>query len=422
MMRSALLALGIVLSSATQMRVANLPFGPGEFAILLWIVVGVLDLLAGSASPDFAPLFRLAAFWILFTLALSVGAFIGFLVENRVSTELLLHDTFAYLLMGVLSCLAVSIPDAPVQFRRTAWYLMLFGNLGIAAQIAAGRQLISLSSVDPWYWDRFRGWAENPNQLAITSCVMVLLAVHLSLTSAGFFRLVGVLAAVGPFIAGRLSKSDTFISVMILSGAILLILRLRDWLLADTYRVHLGYALAVLTIILALPAAVSVWPFAETGANDAEALALSLAKDKGGEASERTFDLRLSLWEQAMEVGLSSGSFGLGPGPHLDPPSITTRVDNWDEPFEAHNTPLDVFLQGGMLGLAVLGGLLASTALQLYQRRVSALLTLLVALAIFSNAHFVLRHPIFWFALSFCVTAGYAAPELEFSPTPNGRR
>ena len=421
-MRAALLAIGIVLSSATQMRVPGIPLGPGEFIIVLWIVICVFDLLVEPAARDLTALYRLATFWLVFMLALSVGTCIGFLVEDKVSMDLLLHDTFAYVLMCALSCIAVSLPDAPGQFRRSAWYLLLFGNIGFAIQIAAGWGLISLPSVDPWYWDRFRGWADNPNQLAIMSCVMALLAVHLSLTSSGFARLVGLLGAVGPLVAGRLSKSDTFISVMVFSGAILLVLRLRDWLLTAASRGQLRYGLAVLTIGLALPAAISVWPLAKMGASDAEAFALSLAKDKGGAASERTFDLRLYLWDQAMQVGLRSGSLGLGPGPHLEPPYLLTDRD-YNQHFEAHNTPLDVFLQGGILALAAFAGLLASTGLQLYRLRVDALLTLMVAVAIFSNAHFLLRHPIVWFALGFCVSAGCAGrPQIDLSPARNARR
>jgi hypothetical protein len=328
MMRSALLAIGIVLSSATQLRVAGLPLGPGELIILLWIVISVFDLLVEPASRNLAALHRLGGFWLAFALALSIGACVGFVIEDRVSMDLLLHDTFAYLLMCALSCIAVSLPDAHAQFRHTVWLLMLFGNIGIGIQIAAGWGLVSLPSVDPWYWDRFRGWAQNPNQLAIMSCVMALLALHLSLESAGGARFLGLLAAVGPFLAGRLSKSDTFISVMVLSGAILLMLRLRDWLRVAALRAQFRYALAVIAIGLALPAAISVWPLAKIGIGDAEALALSLAKDKGGAGSERTFNLRLYLWDQAMQVGLRSGSLGLGPGPHLEPPYLLTHRED----------------------------------------------------------------------------------------------
>jgi O-antigen ligase len=209
---------------------------------------------------------------------------------------------------------------------------------------------------------------------------------------------------------------------MFLSGVVLVVLRLREWVSAAASPPDLRHAFVVLAIILAVPAAASVWPFAKAGASDAEDFALSLAKDKGGAASERTLDLRLYLWQQALEKGLSHGSFGLGPGPHLDPPPQLTRdSESSNDSFEAHNTPLDVFLQAGILGVALFGGLLVSTALPLYRRRMDALLTFLIALAVFCNAHFVLRHPVVWFALSLSVSAACSPPYFDSSARSNAR-
>jgi len=423
MMRSALLALGIVLSTATQLRFGGLPIGPGEILIVAWIMAGMIDLVAGRVSPDFSAFYRLATFWILFALALSIGAAVGSVIEWQDSSLPMAHDTFAYLLMAALSCFTVVVVDTSAQFRRTAWFLILFGNIGILLQIAAGWELISLPSVDPWFWDRFKGWTENPNQLALTCLVMIMVALHLSSTSAGRLPRIGAfLATIAPFVAGRLSKSDTFISVMFLSAAIYFLLRLRAWTSVVASPPRLRHAFVVLVLAFVVPTVASVWPLAKAGADDAEAFALSLAKDKGGEASERTLDLRIYLWEQATKVGLSSGSLGLGPGPHLPPPPPPIRAGgNWDEPFEAHNTFLDLFLQGGMLAVAVLGGLIATTALGLYRRRLDVLLTFLIALTVFSNAHFSIRHPIVWFGLSLCVFAASARPNLDFSHAPKAR-
>lgn len=417
MTRDALLALGISLSSATQWRFSGLPLGLGDLLIVLWIQICVFDLLARRSLTHVAALYRLATFWGLFAFALSIGALVGFIVEYNVAIDFSLHDTFAYLLMATMTCLAVAIADAPVHFRRAAWLLMLFWNIGISAQIAAGWEIIHLPSVEPWYWDRFRGWAENPNQLAIACCVTTLLAVHLASTSTGFGRLFGFLAAVGPLVAGRLSKSDAFISVMIFSGALLFGLQLRRWISTAGSRSDLRYAFVLLALIFAIPATVSLWPFAKAGASDAEDFALNLAKDKGGAASERTLDLRLHLWQQATQLGMRSGSLGLGPGPHLDAPDTAHNRDN---PFEAHNTPLDVFLQGGMLGLVALAGLVASTALLLYRAKLDALLVLVIAVTIFSTAHLIIRHPIVWFAMALCVSTGCA--QLPLSPALNTRR
>jgi len=409
MMRDALLALGVALSSATQLRIPGLPLGFGDLCIALWIIICLFDVLAGRAMPQVAALLRLIAFWLLFAFALSVGALIGFMTEHQVWLELTMHDTIAYFLMATLSCLAVATIDAPGRLRRMAWFLMLFAGAGIAVQIAAGWNIITIPLIDPWYWDRFRGWSENPNQLAINCCILTLIAVHLAATSSGYWRILGLLAVIAPLVAGRLSKSDTFISVTIFSCVLLFALHLRHLLTTAAYRSKLRYAFLVVGLIFLVPILVSLLPFAKAGANDAESFALSLAKDKGGEASERTLDLRLRLWEEAASLGVSSGGFGLGPGPHLSPPPHARPTK---QPFEAHNTPLDIFLQSGVIGLTALVGFILTTAFLLYQTQQNSLLTLIIAISIFSSAHLIIRHPIVWFALTLCVSTGCAHARL----------
>jgi hypothetical protein len=420
MTRDMLLAFGIAMSSATQWRLPNLPLGLGDMCIGLWIGITFFGLLAGRATPQVEALFRLATFWILFAFALSIGALVGFTIEYQVAVEPSLHDTFAYLLMATMTCLAVSTADAPARFRRMAWLLILFSSVGLAVQIAAGWDIVHLPSVNPWYWDRFRGWSENPNQVAINSCILSLLALHLATTSSTTSgRLLGLLGAVAPLVAGRLSKSDTFISVMIFSGVVLFLLQLRRWVTASKYSSDLRYSFVLLAVLLALPMAISLLPFAKAGANDAESFALGLAKDKGGAASERTLDLRLYLWNQALTRGIHSGSLGLGPGPHLDPPE-TSAARLLDSPFEAHNTALDVFLQGGIIALATLAGLIVSTAALLYRAKLDTLVALIIAIAIFSTAHFIIRQPVVWFTLALCISAGCAQTRL--TPVFNARR
>jgi hypothetical protein len=405
MMLDTLLALGLAMSSATQLRLPGLPLGPGESCILLWIGLSSFGLLAGRGPPQTAALLRLVTFWSFFGFALSIGAFVGLMVEYHVAIAESLHDASAYLLMAVMTCLTVANSDASVRLRRMCWLLILFSSAVIAIQIGAGWNVIDLPSVDPWYWDRFRGWSENPNQLAISCCVTSLLALHLAATSVGFGRVLGLLGAIAPLIAGRLSKSDTFISVMILSCAVLLALRLRHWLTAPRPGSNFRYALALLLVIFAIPAAATLIPYGQAESGSVENFALGLAKDKGGDASERTLDLRLYLWKQAAMLGIESGSLGLGPGPHLKPPDSTVaRV--LDNPFEAHSTPLDIFLQGGVFGLAALFGFIASTAVLVYRARLDVLVALIVAIVSFSMTHFVIRHPVVWFALALCVSTG----------------
>jgi hypothetical protein len=111
---------------------------------------------------------------------------------------------------------------------------------------------------------------------------------------------------------------------------------------------------------------------------------------------------------------------GLGPGPHLPIPAIILagREAPSDEPkclehptnngrpnFEAHDTPLDLFTQGGLLAVLAFLWLMATTALQTYRARLDGLTTLLGGLTIFITLHLIVHHPNFWLAISICLVA-----------------
>jgi O-antigen ligase len=134
--------------------------------------------------------------------------------------------------------------------------------------------------------------------------------------------------------------------------------------------------------------------------------------------TEKTAQIRLEAWGQAIDRGLESGMLGLGPGPHLPiPASIRAgRQDPAGEPkylehpqangtpnFEAHNTLLDIFTQGGLMAVLSLFWLVAATLLLTYRTRLDGLTTLLCGLTIFSIFHLLVRHPIFWFAIAICL-------------------
>ena len=106
---------------------------------------------------------------------------------------------------------------------------------------------------------------------------------------------------------------------------------------------------------------------------------------------------------------------GLGPGPHLEiPADVLRRSKNApvgvDRPkyglapnFEAHNTVLDLFMQGGLLVLLVCGWLTGTALLGTYSAKLDALTALLCGFAIFGAFHFIFRHPIVWVAFVFCL-------------------
>lgn len=340
MIRDVTLALGIVLAYATQLAVPGLPIGYAELFLALWIFLSIMRVLAGGRLEASPALTRFARFWLILTFTLGVGTIVGYLT-TVLPLAPLLHDTFAYLLLGGITCLAVAEPEADRRLRRIGWWVIVFANAGFAWQVGLGWGWVHQSGVDPWYWDRFRGWSDNPNQLALYCALFGPLALHLATTtSSPWGRLLGLSCLVLTFYVGRLTKSDTYLYTSILSWLIFVALRVRTWFMAGDGTSSPSRQIAVLLLLGSLTLAVSMTPYAFTQVSDFANFAKSLTKDKGGAATEETAALRLYLWTQALDIGLRSGSLGLGPGPHLERPPITDK-QFLPRPFEAHSTVLD---------------------------------------------------------------------------------
>jgi hypothetical protein len=408
MIGNALLALGIVLTTASQLRLPAVPLGVGEVCLVLWLVLASLRLAVSGRICNPRAMLQISSFWACFAFALSVGTCLAFLYQE-LDLESMLHDAFAYLLVAAITCLIAATIPADGSLRQTEWLLIAFWNIALVLQLAMGWDFISLPSVDPWYWDRFRGWAENPNQVAINCAIFTPLSLGLALSAKGFGRIAGYFSCVLTFFVGRLTKSDTFLVAMVTAFALFLVLRIRTWLTSSEHRSGLRFAVAVFVTIAAVPLSVSLAPYAVATADDFESLAISLAKDRGGEGTQRTAALRLLLWQDALHRGLESGSLGLGPGPHLAKPNVVNHRA-LPNPFEAHSTLLDIFTQGGLLAVIAVCGLFASIFILALRARLDALAALMAALAIFSISHFILRHPVVWVALALGLILGSSRP------------
>lgn len=402
MIGSALLAVGLVLTTTSQLRLSGLPLGVGEICLVLWLAQASSRMLISGRVYNLKALIGMGTFWVCFVLALSLGTSLA-LLGNDLDPETMLHDTFAYLLVAALSCCVVATVKSEGALNQVLWFLIVFWNIALVVQLVMGGGFISLSSVDPWYWERFRGWSENPNQLALYCAVLTALSLHLALSARGLGRIIALSSCILSVVVGRMSKSDTFLGAMVVSTAAFVVLRVWSWMISWK-RPSLRYAVAAIAAVGIIPLMISLGPFALAIAGDVEGIAASMTKDQGGEATKKTASLRLQLWEDAAYRGVEGGSLGLGPGPHLDRPD-NAIVGN-TMLFEAHSTPLDVFTQAGLLGLLAVFGLFAGTFLLVLRARQDALVMLLVAVGIFGTAHFILRHPIVWFAFAVCAILG----------------
>jgi hypothetical protein len=313
----------------------------------------------------------------------------------------------AYILVAMVSCQSLNAPDAGIRLRRATWLLVAFGATNSALQLAVAWGLISIPLINPWYWDRLRGWSENPNQLALVCAILGFVSLHLAETAR---RLVPGVAAVASaalsFYVGFLTKSDALLLVMIVGYLTFSAVKVGTWMFPLGGPLTLRSASAWIgTLSLPLILAVSA-PSALPLAGQAQELATNMFKaDHEGEV-----DTRLNLWAEALSRGIDSGMLGLGPGAHI----VRTPYKREIPPnFEAHNTLLDVFTQGGALAVGSVVWLMGTTLLTTLRARQAALAALVCGLLVFSTFHLIVRLPIFWFAITMCLVTAPAVGQVS---------
>ncbi len=257
----------------------------------------------------------------------------------------------------------------------------------------------------------------NPNQLALLCGILALLALHLADTATTrAARVSAILCLIMPIWVGRMAGSDTFTLMLVAMGPVFLVMKLRSWL-RNTGHVSLRAVIASL-VVIALPfLLISMAPVAFSLAGNSERMAMSLAKDGGKDVSQEA-DLRLSLWHDALIGGLNSAMLGLGPGPHLKIPQsiVAARAATLDTPenlvhptagsapnFEAHNTFLDLFTQGGLIAVLSVLWLQVKALSGVYKQQMAGLITLCVGLIIFEMTGLIIRHAVSWFSIALCL-------------------
>lgn len=419
MIRDALLALGLILVTASQLRIPSVPIGPGEICLLIWVTLTLSrmgDLLRSQLTPALS---RLIIFWVLFTISLSLGTMAAFAIGDVHDPSLFNHDALAYPFLAAVSLLSALGPRTNRHLHRIASLIALFSVVYLVIQLANAWEFLSIPEIDPWYWDRLRGFSANPNQLALFCVVMTFLSLHLAEHAIGIGKKsVAILCGGLAMYVGRLTRSDTFALVLATGTPIFVALKLRTWLITFPREFTMRTATAGIAL-LALPIVVAL---AASFAGPIEASVQDLAKEmaKGTDRdTEQTAQIRFRSWRLAIDRGVESGMLGLGPGPHIEVPPIIvaarrTAVEpkyvehpdlNGTPNFEAHNTFLDIFTQGGLIAVLSLAGLIATTFLLTYRARLDALTAMICGLVVMCTFHLIIRHPLFWFAITLCLVA-----------------
>jgi O-antigen ligase len=403
MIRDVLLAAGIVLTPTGQLS-TGLPLGIGEMFLLGFIAVSAFSIVRVGRIEVNSALFSVLFFFGVFLISQLIGLFFAFVSQTPILVSSTVHDSMAYGLSACIAFLIAAQPGSAVRLRRTAWLIVGFANVVLATQLAGAYGLVELPGVDVWSWDRFQGWSPNPNQLALYCAVYFPLALHLAFTSSRLLtRVVGLCALVIPLYIGRITKSDTFLLTTVLTLLVFAALQLYFWLAQSSN--HLRRQLSRLLVVGSLLLAVCALPYGVARLGIIAEFARSMTKGQGGEETDATLALRINLWQEAISTGAQSASLGFGPGAHLNPPPVT-ETDMMPERFEAHNTPLDLYTQGGLIAVLLLIWIVVSAASFAWRAGLYGLLALIISITVFSMTHLILRHPIVWFSLTACLLAG----------------
>ena len=264
MISDSLLAFGLLLSTATQLRFGDTPFGPGEMCLAVWLGL-FLCLQAGRPAPaSNAALTRVVAFWLILIVAESVGAIVGFATELFFDTTHIIHDVIAYFFLFGLACTMALELASEHRRRRVTWLIVLFGAASLSLQVAHAYGLIRLPiAVDPWFFDRLRGWSHDPNQLGLAAALLTVLSIHLADTATARVEMIAAAAcAVLAFSVGVLTKSDSFTVGILAAGAVFLAIKSSLWL--ATFKRGLTFRAALVSLaLLGLPVlAVGALPLA----------------------------------------------------------------------------------------------------------------------------------------------------------------
>jgi hypothetical protein len=401
MILNLLLAFGIVMSSSTQLVLPLVSSTLGEISLLVWILLSLGELMMVKHIKVTPALARLGAFWLGLALVTCVGLIVG-LSTKVIYVSYVLHDSIAYVLLALITCLLAAKNDAKTQLRQCAWFVIGIANLTFMVQFLMAMGLFHVSNISPWYWDRFRGWSQNPNQLALYCAIYGPIALHLATTSATqLAKVTGLAALVLPVTAGLMTKSDTYVLTAILTGALFIALGFRRQFV-NRARHTTGHQI---TIVLLAGAALLSVALVPLGGIKMDGLLSSVTRDRGGLGIEETTERRRELWSEAIQNGLESGSLGLGPGPHQEVRPLNEPLFQVT-PFEAHNTFLDVFTQGGLLAVCLLIWIGWSAAMFAWRANLDALVGLAITITFFAVPHLIIRHPIVWFAITLCLVTG----------------
>jgi O-antigen ligase len=254
----------------------------------------------------------------------------------------------------------------------------------VALAAVGGDLSLGPVAVDGWLRGRFRGWAANPNQLALALLLVpfALSAIARRQRRSAARGWLWVLATAGVTLGG-LTRSDALGAAWAAGSAgvmVLVWLRLAREAPPGSWGRRLARGVVPALLLLA---AVVYGPAAARMVRAHVQAELAFE----GSGAQRSTLLRhgLEAWSRSPIVGLGPGAHSGYPGPF--------------DGMEAHNTLVDWGMSTGAVGAAALVVLLAVLAARVLRARDPLPAAGLAALLVFAAFHYMIRHPVFWLAL-----------------------
>ena len=377
-------AIGLTLTTATQLRFPGFSLGFGETILALWTFVTIIILLKRGKIYVSTISNALVTFWISILIILIVGSMITIYLGHFSNIS---YRTFtAYIFISLIFVtFSFSIKqNITLQIKKISRLTFSFTTFPLLVMYIisfASSSLFSLNLINV----RFSGWATNPNQIALVTAVLLFVGIY-NITQAKNCtnKLWYGLLTIGLLLVGIATMSDALNVALIIGITILACLYWYNKVILSKKLsywkgIWLKIFIPLIFISFIVIFGLSVYTIIQDGITD--------ISDEGNQGS-----IRYALWKNGWEAIKVSPIFGLGTG----------AFSGVDDPFrgmEAHNTFIDFGTNTGLLGLMIYLLLILWTAWLAWRRNEYVLFAGIITITLYSTFHFVLRHPLYWFYL-----------------------
>lgn len=378
-----LLGSGLALTTATQLRLAGIPFGVGESLLLGVVAWSFLNMALYGRSRLSGGAFAMLQTWICLICSLAAGWLVG-LLAGRWNVLSGPRDAVAYLFSFLVIMSFITLPNLEKRIFLAIKAMIVVASVGLGFLLAISviSSQTSFSVITPWTGIRFVGWAMNPNQIAfLIGSIPFIAYFFLQQANRRSERLAATMILAISVVIGVATLSDALLVgwLVSISGMVLI------WVLGTERPALFSFKVLIkisLLSLLIIGVAIIFLSIIQSSVSN-------MMVEEQGQAHTR-----FVLWRNGISSFLDSPLVGFGPGSYswaTDPRDLT----------EAHNTFIDLAASAGILGLAPVLVLIGVAMYRSFRVRDAGLFGCMLYVCVFCSFHFLLRHPIFWFLILF---------------------